>query len=195
MDSIRSWSLCQFKSLDDDQRIIEGIATTPSTDRMGDIVEPKGAQFKLPLSLLSQHDHHSPVGEVFEAKVTRDGIRVKARIVKDSGLDYVETAWKQIKAGLVRGLSIGFRPLKAEPIDGDKPWGALRFKEWEWFELSAVTIPANAEATITSLKQYDAAPPARSLVAVSGQSTDSERVVREAKAAILRANQTLRLKP
>src|SRR5690606_25369784 len=55
-------------------------------------------------------------------------------------------------AGLVRGLSIGFRGLDVEEIKGS--W-SLRFKEWEWLELSAVTIPANAEATIQAIKSID----------------------------------------
>jgi hypothetical protein len=49
--------------------------------------------------------------------------------------------------------------------------GGLRFKEWEWFELSLVTIPANAEASITAIKSIDQA-----LLAASGKQQD--RVVR-----------------
>ncbi|WP_179211075.1 HK97 family phage prohead protease, partial [Cellulomonas iranensis] len=63
----------------------------------------------------------------------------------------IDKALKLIKAGLVRGFSIGFRGLDVEDIPGS--WG-VRFKKWEWLELSAVTIPANAEATITSVKQF-----------------------------------------
>ena len=44
----RAYSTFEVKAVDDDAGIIEGIASTPTTDRMGDIVEPKGAQFKLP---------------------------------------------------------------------------------------------------------------------------------------------------
>ena len=129
------------------------IASTPATDRDGDIVVPKGAKFKLPFPLLSQHQHDRPIGEVVSAKATDAGIEIVAKLAKDTGLTYVEMAWKQIKAGLVRGLSIGFRPLKAEPIKG-----GLRFLEYEIFELSAVTIPANSFAGITSVKQFDAKP-------------------------------------
>ena len=34
--------------------------------------------------------------------------------------------------------------------------GGIDFSEWDWFELSAVTIPANADATITTIKSIDA---------------------------------------
>jgi HK97 family phage prohead protease len=152
MDQIKSWSTLTIKSLDEEQRILRGIASTPSTDRTGDIVEPKGAKFDLPIPLLSQHDHASPIGHVTAAIITDKGIEIEAHIPKESGLGYVEKAWMQIKAGLVRGLSIGFRALKSEPIKGTN---GIRFKEWSWLELSAVTIPANAEASITAIKSFD----------------------------------------
>lgn len=140
----------ELKSADDDERIIEGIATTPTTDRMGDIVESKGAQFKLPLKLLWQHDKNQPIGHVIEARVTDAGIRIKAKL--ERGIDFIDKAWMLIKARLVSDLSIGFRPIEMEDISSkDAPW-ATRFKTWEWLELSAVTIPANANASIEMVR-------------------------------------------
>lgn len=153
--TIRAFSTLQVKSLDEDQRVIRGIASTPSPDRMDDIVEPKGATFKLPLPFLWQHDQRQPIGHVTKAAVTADGIEVEvqlARVEEDGKLkDRLEEAWQSIKAGLVRGMSIGFRPLESADIEGS--WGR-RFTKWEWFELSAVTIPANAEASIVSVKSH-----------------------------------------
>ena len=42
--------------------------------------------------------------------------------------------------------------------------GGIHFEEWDWLELSAVTIPANAECTITTIKSYDQDPVKRSQV-------------------------------
>ena len=153
MKTTKSWSTLVLKSIDEDQRIIRGIASTPSTDRSGDIVEPKGAKFTLPFPLLAQHDHSSPIGEVISAKVTDKGIEIEAHIAKNSELDYVERTWRQIKSGLVRGLSIGFRGLEVERMKK-----GLRFKSYEIIELSAVTIPCNAEASIYAIKNLDANP-------------------------------------
>jgi hypothetical protein len=50
-----AYSLLNIKSIDEEQWIIEGIATTPAPDRVDDIVEPKGAQFTLPVPFLWQH--------------------------------------------------------------------------------------------------------------------------------------------
>jgi len=156
MKTNRAYSTLEVKALDEEKRVITGIASTPSPDRMQDVVEPKGAQFKLPIPFLWQHNHDEPIGHVTEAKVTQKGIEVSVQLtqVDEPGTlkDRLDEAWQSIKSGLVRGLSIGFSAKEFEQIPGS--WG-LRFLSWEWLELSAVTIPANAEATITSVKSID----------------------------------------
>ena len=39
----RAYSLLEIKQVDEDARIITGMATTPSPDRLQDVVEPRGA--------------------------------------------------------------------------------------------------------------------------------------------------------
>ena len=148
----RAYSLLEIKEVDEDLRRITGIATTPKTDRAGDIVMPEGAEYKLPIPLLYQHDSRQPIGHVIEAKVSSKGIEIVAEIAKGVH-DDIEKAWKYIKAGLVRGLSIGFKGIQMEPIPHS--WGVI-FEKWEWLELSCVTIPANADASIQTIKQFDA---------------------------------------
>jgi HK97 family phage major capsid protein/HK97 family phage prohead protease len=149
----RAYTVFHVKSVDEEARRIRGIATTPSTDRMGDIVEPDGATFSLPLPLLWQHNHAQPIGNVVEASVTKSGIEVVAEFVQvhEPGVlrDRLEEAWQSVKHGLVRGLSIGFQPIEYAEISGSY---GIRFIKWAWHELSAVTIPANADATITAIK-------------------------------------------
>lgn len=152
----RAYSVLEIKAVDEEARIITGIATTPATDRMDDVVEPKGAQFKLPIPFLWQHRHSEPIGNVTKATVTDQGIEVTVQLanVDEPGTlkDRLDEAWQSIKAGLVRGLSIGFSPIESANIDGS--WGR-RFLKWEWLELSAVTVAANAEATIQTIKSID----------------------------------------
>jgi HK97 family phage prohead protease len=149
----RAYSLLTVKAVDDDARVITGMASTPTPDRLEDVVEPEGAQFKLPLPLLWQHDSSQPIGHVTHAKVSKAGIEIVAKIAKGV-TDEIDRAWKLIKAGLVPGLSIGFKPIEHEWIEETK---GIRFTKWDWLELSAVTIPANAEATIATVKSIDTA--------------------------------------
>lgn len=152
----RAYSVLEIKSLNDDLRIITGIATTPSTDRTDDIVMPEGAVFNLPLPLLWQHDSDCPVGSVIDANVSSAGILVTCQFERvdepPSLKDDLDRAWAMVKAKLVRGLSIGFNPIETAQIEGT--WGR-RYLKWELLELSAVTIPANADATITTIRSID----------------------------------------
>ncbi len=151
----RAYSLLQVKALDDEQRVIRGVATTPTPDRVGDIVEPLGVEFQNPMPLLWQHWHDKPVGTVEFDPPTAKGITFTAKLAKvdEEGKlkDRVDEAWQSIKAGLVRGVSIGFSPIEYSWLDE----GGMRFLKSEVYELSLVTVPANAEATITTIKSID----------------------------------------
>jgi HK97 family phage major capsid protein/HK97 family phage prohead protease len=156
----RAYSVLHVKSVDAEQRILRGMATTPTPDRMGDIVEPKGVHFKNPMPLLWQHKHDKPVGWVTFDKPTDDGIAFEARLPQpeDAGTsqvlrDRIEEAWQSVKLGLVRAVSIGFKAIELEWL---KETDGIRFIESEVLELSLVTIPANAEATISQIKSIDA---------------------------------------
>jgi HK97 family phage prohead protease len=152
----KAWSVLSLKSIDPERREFEKIASTPSVDRVGDIVEPLGARFDLPLPLLHHHKHDAPVGHVISARPSDSGISIVARIVKvlEPGIlrDRVDTASSEVKAGLVRGLSIGFQPL---PEATERTETGLRFRVWRWLELSLVTVPAQSAATISLIRSID----------------------------------------
>jgi HK97 family phage major capsid protein/HK97 family phage prohead protease len=152
----RAYSLLTVKAVDAEKRIIKGMATTPTPDRMGDIVEPLGVKFTNPMPLLWQHKADKPVGMVTFGKATQDGIPFEAKLPQhdEPGVlkDRIDEAWQSVKLGLVRAVSIGFKAIEyafLEKTDG------IHFLETEVMELSLVTIPANAEATITQIKSID----------------------------------------
>jgi HK97 family phage prohead protease len=156
----RAYAILQVKSMLEDERIIRGMATTPSTDRVGDVIEPLGVQFKNPMPCLWQHDNTKPIGTVTFETPMRSGIKFEAKLPKvtEPGLlkDRVDEAWQSVKYGLVAGASIGFRPLKDgyELMDD----GGIKFKSIQCLEMSLVTIPANQDCTISTIKSLDLAP-------------------------------------
>src|SRR5690625_6160308 len=158
MNAQRAYSLFEVKSLDSERRVFRGIATPSTPDRMWDTIDPMGASFKNPLPLLHQHRRSDPIGLVRFEKPTKSGIEFEAEIpvIDEPGplKDRVDTAWGEIKHGLVRAVSIGFRALKYAFRDDD----GIDFQEVELYELSAVTIPANAEASISAVKSMDGRP-------------------------------------
>lgn len=148
----RSYSWLEVRSIDDDKRIIEGIATTPALARDGDIIETSGIKFKLPIPFL--YRHKEPFGNVVDAKVSSDGIRVRIQAAPAGVSAAIDEQWRLVKAGAVRGLSIGWLTLKQVY---DKAFDGYRILESEWVELSAVPVPSDANAMITSVRSADEA--------------------------------------
>jgi HK97 family phage major capsid protein/HK97 family phage prohead protease len=147
----RAYTLLNIKSVA--RRTFSGIASTPELDRQGDSYDPAGAIFRSSLPLLWHHDPKQPIGTV-TLVATKDGILFEASIpeVDEPGpfKTRVDEAWQSIKAGVITGVSIGYRILEGglERLAS----GARRITKSEICELSLVTIPANASASILTVK-------------------------------------------
>jgi HK97 family phage prohead protease len=152
----RAYAVLEIKAMDDAKRTFTGIATTPTPDRVGDIVEPKGAEFRLPIPLLWQHSSFSPIGWVRAARISDKGIEVDCEVhnEREPGTlkERLDEAWQSMRAKLVGGLSIGFKPLESVRIGETYSY---RFPKWLWLELSPVTIPANGDCNIETIKSAD----------------------------------------
>jgi HK97 family phage prohead protease len=155
MNNTRGYSAFQVKAVDEGARRFTGWATTPATDRVGDTINSLGASFQNPIVLLHQHKHDKPIGRVMLKKPTAKGIEFEAEIpnVADPGefKDRVDLAWDEIRHGVVRAVSIGFRPIKY----AYKEDGGIDFQEIEIYELSTVSVPALPQAIITSIKSME----------------------------------------
>jgi HK97 family phage major capsid protein len=146
------WQIVITKA-DDEKRVIEGIATTPRVDRMGDIVEPMGAEFLPQVPLKWMHERGVPnIGHVRFNRPTKSGIPFVAQIIKYTQpgqlKDMLDLAWDSVKARAVEFVSIGFTPLRAKNAVEQMDNGGLRFNKYEIVELSLVDIPANQDAKI-----------------------------------------------
>lgn len=147
-----AYSLLEVKAVDEERREITGIATSPEPDRIGDVVDQFGMKYADEIPLLWNHKHDKPVGHANLGRPTNSGIPFRARIAKiaEPGpmKDLVDMAWQAVKARLVKGVSIGFLPIKAEPM----PRRGIKYLEGEIYELSLATIPMHAAATIQTVK-------------------------------------------
>jgi HK97 family phage major capsid protein/HK97 family phage prohead protease len=154
-----SHAVLTVKAADGPTRRIAGTATTPATDRSGDTVDPLGARFTNPIPLLWHHDKERPIGIATLHAPTQNGIRFDAvfpTVLEPGPLrDRIEEAWQSIKAGLITGVSVGYRVLEGG-IQILKS-GGRRFPQTEICEVSLVTVPANVYATIDVIKSLDSA--------------------------------------
>lgn len=138
----------QFKTEVDEEGVISGYASRFNmVDQGGDRIAPgaytKSLKERQPV-MLWQHDPAQPIG-VWEANEDDEGLFVKGRIA--TGMTSGRDAYEAAKAGVVQGLSIGYRTKQASR-DGN----VRILEEVELHEISLVTFPMQKEATIDSVK-------------------------------------------
>jgi HK97 family phage major capsid protein/HK97 family phage prohead protease len=178
----RAYALLEIKSLEAERRTFSGIASTPELDRQGDVFEPAGATYRNPIPLLYHHDQKQPIGRVTLAS-SPAGITFTATIptVEEPGAlkTRVDEAWHSIKAGILTGVSIGFRALEGgvEILKGGR-----RISRAEICELSLVAIPMNASASILTVKSL--ARPARSTAMTKTTTADHVTALENKRAAL-----------
>lgn len=153
-----AFSLFSTKSFNTDNEedfIVEGIASTPTLDSDNDSLNSLGASFRtMPFPFILNHNHTEPVGQVVEATPTTKGIKVKIRIpyVKELGKlkEQTDYAIHAIKYNIISGLSIGFSANKSDAKVNQK--GGLDINKFEVYELSLTPLQSNTTAFITAFK-------------------------------------------
>lgn len=132
---------------------IEGYASTTGKDRQDDIITheailnskddllQKGSS-----TVLFNHDSKMPIGRVLSTRVNSKGLIVRVGI---SNADDVKSIRTKIKERILTSFSIGGR-FKRVQVERDEDGRITSFKvlEMELFEVSVVSVPANAEADI-----------------------------------------------
>lgn len=137
-------------------RYIEGYATTPTKDRVDDIVTLEAIQ-KAKNDLLKQgartvffnHDTDKPIGKVVKTEVTSKGLLVGIKI---SSAKSVDDIWIQIKEGVLNSMSIRLRYKKVQ-VEKDEHGivQSVKILDMELYEVSVVGLPCNPDASITSV--------------------------------------------
>ena len=180
----RAYSLLEIKSVQAERRTFSGIASTPDLDRQGHMLDPAGATFRNPVPLLFHHDPTQPIGSVI-LTATPQGILFEATlpIIDEPGplKSRVDEAWQSVKAGVITGVSIGWRAL-ADGVEHLRN-GTRRLRKTEICELSLVTIPANAHASILLVKSL-AAPPRQEKSAMKQTTAEHIEALENKRAAL-----------
>lgn len=130
---------------------IVAVINTADLDRYGTIVDPKGCDFEQYLRnpiVLWQHGMDMaignwPVGAV--QSITRSDAEMEVELSFDTESELGAELDRLYRKKILRGFSIGFLPSDAvfEMVEGKE---IMRYTKWELLELSAVSVPANAQA-------------------------------------------------
>ncbi|GAA5559285.1 hypothetical protein Asch03_03473 [Acinetobacter schindleri] len=99
--------------------------------------------------VLWQHQMSEPIGPFLEMREDEHGLFVRGKLLVDDD-PLAKRALAHMKAGSVKGMSIGYIVVDAEYHKQDDLY---YLKEIDLWEVSIVTFPANTEAKITEVKQ------------------------------------------
>ncbi len=122
-----------------------------SPDRAGDmILKGAFAQAVMPLPMLSRHDPAAPVGVWTAIEETDEGLILKGRLLLED-VSIARETFALVKAGAMRGVSIGFRDLGSTRSNVA---GRVRrlISRAELVECSFVTVPSHPGARVVHTK-------------------------------------------
>lgn len=126
---------------------LEFVMSDGSVDRVGDVIEPAGWQLdefqKNPVALFS-HMSSSPIGVWENVRVEGGKLLGRLKLAAHGTSERVDEIISLVQQGVLRAVSVGFRPIVQEPIPGSS--GGIRFLQSELLEASLVAVPANANA-------------------------------------------------
>lgn len=153
----------EIKSLSETGEI-EGYGSTfgGEPDSYGDVIAPGAfsdslkahtAKGTMP-KMLWQHDRNEVIGKWTGAVEDDHGLLIRGKLNMD--VQRGREAYALLKDGAMDGLSIGYR-IAPNGYDSDDETGVWTLKKLDLFEVSVVTIGANENATIHSVKAMKAA--------------------------------------
>jgi uncharacterized protein len=145
----------KFGALTEDGTFEGLLSPYEQVDHGGDVVE-RGAYTKTIQDqgsnrpLLWQHKADSPIG-LIELLDSPEGLRCKGRLLL--ALPTARDVYELLKAGVVKGLSIGYSVVRGLPPEN----GVRRLKELKLFEGSLVVFPMAAAAVVDAVKSAEQA--------------------------------------
>jgi len=149
----RDFSL-KVKGLEDPSGSFVGIASPygDPPDAQGDVIDPSAyrqaiAQQGKGYPLLWSHKQDEPLG-IARIEDSREGLVVHGQMLMED--PNAQRVHAHLKAGSVRGISIGYRVPQGKAVFRDD--GARVLKEIHLHEISVVAIPSANRATISAIK-------------------------------------------
>ena len=105
-------------------------------------------------NLLMDHDHKDVVGVIESVEIGAD--RVGRAVVRFGKSARAEEVWQDVRDGIRRNVSVGYVVHKARLIGEDDGLETYRITDWEPFEVSLVSVPADATVGVGRSLENDA---------------------------------------
>lgn len=128
---------------------LEFVLSDETVDRYGDIIEAKGwvlGNFKKNPIALFGHSGGFPIGTWSNLRVEGSKLIGKLNLAARGTSARIDELISLVEQGVLRAVSVGFVPIKSEPINPDRPYGPQKYTKQELIETSLVSVPANPAA-------------------------------------------------
>lgn len=109
-------------------------------------------------NLLCDHDTTDVVGVVESVSIGAD--RIARAMVRFGRSARAEEIWQDVKDGIRRNVSVGYMIHQAQLVETKEGLETYRVTDWEPFEVSLVSVPADASVGIGRSLSTDSAAPA-----------------------------------
>lgn len=129
---------------------IEILDTTATSMRQG--------RLRSGANLLCDHDTRDVVGVVESVEIGAD--RVARAVVRFGKSARAEEVWQDVRDGIRRNVSVGYLIHKAQLVETREGLETYRVTDWEPFEVSLVSVPADATVGVGRSLDALAAPQA-----------------------------------
>lgn len=128
---------------------LDFVLSDDTLDRYGDVIDAQGWDLrnfkKNPIALFG-HSGSFPIGNWTNIRVEGNKLIATLKLASKGTSDRIDELINLVEQGILRAVSVGFRPLESEPIDPKKPYGGQLYTKQELLETSLVSVPANPAA-------------------------------------------------
>jgi phage head maturation protease len=161
---------------------LEFILSDATPDRMGDVIEADGwdlSDFKSNPVALFNHNPNFPIGKWANLRIVNGKLRGHLQLAPEGTSDRIDEIRRLVDADILRAVSVGFLPMKSEPLTKNSSGGGgLRFLQSKLVESSLVAIPANPNALAVARSLNISASTAAMVFAGQGNKKDQSAVKR-----------------
>src|SRR4029077_2775592 len=115
---------------------LDFVLSDEARDRYGDIISADGWQTehfnKNPIALFN-HNSSFPIGKWQNLQVENGALRGHLQLAPAGTSERIDEIRKLVEAGILKAVSVGFRPLKKEPVDerADQLFGPFKYLKQE----------------------------------------------------------------
>lgn len=127
---------------------LEFVLSDETPDRLDDVISADGwdlANFKRNPIALFGHDSSFPIGKWNNVRIENKELRGHLELAPDGTSPRLDEIIRLVRAGILRAVSVGFRPSEYKAREASKV-GGLHYTRSELVETSLVSVPANPNA-------------------------------------------------